>query len=204
MRYDLYLPPGASRDSPLEFSRKFKTDTNNLGPRLGLVYLLREGRYRTVVRAGGGVHYDPPMLRLYRRATQNNGDPRFFSATFQAGSLLGPEFPNRLGTLPQGSVLARDVDAVSPDFKTMYALHSNVQLEQGLSEDLSVTVGYLRSIARHIPVYRNINCRPTGGTLADGRPVYGSLSINAIGNVNVNPCTDRQFPEFRTILMAEA
>ncbi len=204
MRYDLYLPPGASRDSPLEFSRKFKTDTNNLGPRLGLVYLLRDGRYRTVVRAGGGVHFDPPMLRLYRRATQNNGDPRFFSATFQAGSLLGPEFPNRLGTLPQGSVLARDVDAVSPDFKTMYALHSNVQLEQALAEDLSVTVGYLRSIARHIPVYRNINCRPTGGTLADGRPVYGSLSVNANGNVNVNPCTDRQFPEFRTILMAEA
>lgn len=205
LRYDLYLPPNAIAGSPLEFSKKFRTDPNNLGPRLGIAYLLRDGRFRTVIRGGSGLHYDPPLLRMYRRATQNNGDPRFFSYSFGPGTPGGPSFPNTVGSLPPGTtMLRRDVDAVAPEFSTMYALHSNLQVEQVLAKDLSVTAGFLHSIARHIPVYRNINCRPVGGTLADGRPFYGTAAVGPNGVVTVNPCSARIYPQFNAVLMAES
>ncbi len=60
-----------------------------------------------------------------------------------------------------GTALPRQsIDAVSPDFVNLYAIHSNVQVEQALTNDLSFTIGYIHSSGRHIPVYRNINCQP--------------------------------------------
>ena len=134
---------------------------------------------------------------MYRRANLNNGNPRYFSFSFAPGNAGAPDFPNRLGVFPAGAVIPpRDIDGVSPDFKTMYAVHSNVQVEQAIAENMSVTVGYLYSFARHIPVYRNINCLPLGQTLADGRPIYGTAAINPVtGNVTITSCTSRVFPQ---------
>lgn len=196
IRYELYRPPVADAEAPLSYSRNFSLDRNNFAPRFGLVYLLRDGKYRTVVRIGSGVHYDPPLLKMYRRAILNNGNPRYFSFSFTPGGIGAPEFPNRLGTFPSGMTIPpRDIDAVASDFRTMYAVHSNVQVEQEIAENTSFTVGFLYSVARHIPVYRNTNCLPIGGALADGRPIYGTLT---------NPCTDRMFPQFKLIKLAES
>ena len=196
LRYDLYRPPVGDPVSPLSYSRKFSLDTNNLAPRLGLAYLLRDGKYRTVIRVGAGMHYDPPLLRMYRRAALNNGNPRYFSFSFRPGDPGAPEFPNKLGVFPPGALVPpRNIDAVAPDFKTMYAIHSNSQVEQAISDNMSLTAGYLYSVARHIPVTRNINCLPVGGTLADGRPFYGTATI---------ACSNRVVPEFRLIMMTES
>ncbi len=197
LRYELYLPPAADAASPLVISRRFNVDANNFAPRIGLAYLLRDGKYRSVVRIGGGLHYDPPFLKMYSRAIQNNGNPRFFSFSFQdpQPDPNAPAFPNRVGNLPAGTVFPkRDVDTVAPDFKTMYAVHSNVQMEQAIGDNMSLAFGYIYSNARHIPVYRNINCLPAGGTLADGRPLYGVSGL----------CTNRIFPQFNLVKIAES
>jgi hypothetical protein len=87
----------------------------------------------------------------------------------------------------------------------MYAVRSGVQVEQAIAEDMSVTVGYIFSFARHIPVYRNINCLPSGGRLADGRPVYGTISIDQnTGRALIAPCTNKLFPRFNLIKVAES
>lgn len=196
LRYELYKPPDADANAPLPFSRKFNADTNNFAPRLGLVYLLRDGKYRTVIRTGSGVHFDPPLLAMYRRAILNNGTSRYFSLSFSPGNPGAPDFPNRVGVFPP-----RDIDAVAADFETLYAIHSNVQVEQAIADNISVTVGYLYSFARHIPVYRNFNCLPVGGTLADGRPIHGTINP---ANGNVTACTNRIFPQFNVIKLAES
>jgi hypothetical protein len=80
-----------------------------------------------------------------------------------------------------------------------------VQIEQTLAEDMSLTIGFINSFARHIPVYRNVNCLPTGETLADGRPIYGTISVNqATGTVSVTPCTRKIFPQYNVVKMAES
>jgi hypothetical protein len=201
LRYDLYDIPEADPGAPLEFSRDFRVDKNNFAPRLGLVYALREGALPTVLRASAGLYYDFPLTDLYRRALLNNGNVRFtnFSVAPRlpggAPNPNAPRFPDTLGGLPPGTTLAaQTVEAVAPDFDSMYAFHLNGQVEQALSNDMSVTVGFIQSLGRHIPVYRNINPINPVRLLADGRPVFSS-AVNA---------STRRFPQFNNVLMAES
>jgi hypothetical protein len=201
LRYELFQPPMADALAPLDISRRFNVDLNNFAPRLGLTYLLHDGKYRALIRFGSGVYYDPPLIGMYRRALLNNGNPRYVTFTLSNGDLLSPDFPDRVGTAPP----PRDIDAVAPDFKTMYAIRSSFQVEQQISEDASVTLGYIVSAARHIPVYRNINCLPTGEYLADGRPIYGIiLPTDNAGNFRITACTQRIYPQFNIIKLAES
>ena len=139
---------------------------------------------------------------MYRRALQNNGNARFFNFSFTASSPNAPAFPNTFsGALPVGSALTarQNIDTIAPDFEKMYAIHFNFQIEQAITENLSFAAGFIHSAGRHIPIYRNINCLPIGGALTDGRPLFGTLT----GTV-VTPCTTRDFPQFKNILMVES
>ena len=202
LRYDLYVVPDANESSPLLASRKFNIDKNNFAPRFGFVYALREGTRPLVLRAGAGIYYEPPWTNMYTRALRENGDPKFYNIIFcgEYGvsscvqTPLRPAFPNTFsGTRPPGVPLPpSDVTTVSPDFETMYAIHSNVQLEQAITNDLSMAIGFLHSGGRHIPVYRNINAHVPLRYLADGRPVFDPTP------------QARLDPRFRLILLAES
>jgi len=195
LRYDIYNIPEAFSDSPFSASQSFKVDKNNFAPRLGMVYALRDGDRPTVIRASAGIYFDTVYLDFYQRALLNNGSPRLFNFTFAPATAGSPAFPSTLGSLPPGSVLPQQsIETISPDFENMYAMHFNAQLEQALTEDLSFTVGFIRSGGRHIPLYRNINRINPTGTLADGRPIF-SNTVNA---------TTRLDPRFNNILMAES
>ncbi|MBX7169410.1 MAG: TonB-dependent receptor [Pyrinomonadaceae bacterium] len=195
VRYDIYDLPQADTTSPFTASQNFKIDKNNFAPRLGLVYSVREGNRPTVVRASAGIYYDTVYLDLYQRALLNNGSPRLFNFTFAPATAGSPSFPTTLGTLPAGSVLPQQsIETIASDFESMYAMHFNAQFEQALTQDLSVTVGYIHSGGRHIPIYRNINRINPQTTLADGRPIF-SNTVNA---------TTRRDTRFNNILMAES
>ena len=158
LRYDLYDVPDANADSPFPASQNFKIDKNNFAPRLGVVYALREGNRPTVLRASAGIYYDVPYSDMYLRAIQNNGSPTFFNFTFGPTSAGAPAFPNNLGSLPAGTALPRQsIDTVSPDFENLYAIHTNVQIEQALTNDLSFTVGlysFERTAYSGLPQYQ--------------------------------------------------
>jgi hypothetical protein len=197
VRYDLYQIPKADASSPFPASQKFKVDKNNFAPRFGVVYALREGSRPTILRAGAGIYYDQPLLAIYQRALQNNGNPRFFNLRFFPNSMNAPAFPSTFsGSLPPGAMpsLQQDIDTVAPDFETMYAIHFNFQIEQAISENLSLAVGYIHSSGRHIPVYRNINPINPVGFLADGRGVFSPI-------INM---TTRLDPRFNIIQMVES
>ncbi|MDQ6787080.1 MAG: TonB-dependent receptor [Acidobacteriota bacterium] len=206
LRYDLYKVPQADASSPFVASQKFKVDKNNFAPRLGIVYGLRDGKYATIVRASAGLYYEPPYLDIYLRALQNNGSPKFFNFTFASPNVAGaPAFPNTLGSLPAGASLpVQSIDTVSPDYKNLYAMHANFQIEQSVTNDISFTGGYIHSSGRHIPVYRNVNRINPIGILADGRPFFSTtpsaatrldlrfnniLMVESVGNSNYNAAT---------------
>ncbi|MEP6947114.1 MAG: TonB-dependent receptor [Acidobacteriota bacterium] len=195
LRYDLYKIPKANASSPYSASQNFKVARNNFAPRFGLVYALHEGKLPTVVRASTGIYYDTVYLDFYLRALQNNGSPTYFNFTFAPAAAGSPAFPTTLGSLPSGTVLpVQSIETIAPDFKDMYAIHSNFQIEQAIATDLSLTAGFIHSNGRRIPIYRSINRINPVGTLADGRPIYSSV---------VSAATRRD-PRFNNILMAEA
>jgi hypothetical protein len=185
LRYDHYLVPKADPTSPFPASRKFNTDRNNLAPRLGLVYALQEGQRPLVLRAGAGIYFEPPWMNMYTRALLS---PEFFSMSFcgnDGGSNClphpnAPAFPNRFsGSLPG----AQDIATIDPEFENLYAIHTNIQLEKALTDDLSLSVGYFHSGGRHIPVYRNINPTTAIRFLDDGRPVFGPERLDPRFNI---------------------
>lgn len=67
LRYDVFTPPDANKNSPFAFSRNFRTDKNNVAPRLGFALGLGPEE-KTVIRASTGIFYDPPQTDQYRRA----------------------------------------------------------------------------------------------------------------------------------------
>ncbi len=195
LRYDLYNVPNADPSAPLDLSRNFNIDKNNIAPRLGIVYGLREGDRPTVIRASAGVYFEAPLVDIYRNALQNSGSPRFFGFTLTPTAAGAPAFPNTLGSLPAGTTLpAQSPQAVAPDYQNLSAFHTNLQIEQALSNNFSVTLGYIHSRGSHIPVYRNINVINPTSTLADGRPVFAS-AVNA---------TTRRNPQFNNIFLVES
>jgi hypothetical protein len=199
VRYDLFVVPKADPEAPFEASRRFAVDKNNFAPRLGAAYLLTNKKRPTVLRFGAGMYYEAPWLNMYERALLRSGTPRFFNYRFLGNNggtrERGPNslpFPDTYsGRLPAGAPLPiQDIDTIAPEFENLYAMHTSLQLEQALTEDLSISVGYVRSSGRHIPVYRNINLGTPIRTLADGRYVYSNSA--------------RPDPRFNVIQMVEA
>lgn len=191
LRYDLYDIPSGDPNSPFAEGREYKVDKNNFAPRLGLVYGLREGDRPTVIRASFGLYYDTVYLSMYENAISGNGTGSYLSVSrnpsLAAQRPTSPLFPNVIpaGTTLETLGITQNAEIIASDFENMYAMHFQTQLEQAISENLSVTVGYIHSQGRHLPVYRQMNRTPTAGTLPDGRPIYGDRINTAFNNITI-------------------
>jgi Carboxypeptidase regulatory-like domain len=198
VRYDLFSVPDSRPFAANPLSQGFKKDKNNFGPRAGFSWTL-DKEARTVLRASSGIMYEPPLLNFYEDAILRNGDPISFTTTLSPTSAGAPAFPGNLSNPPPGFVLpTQSIVAVDRDFATQYTILTNVQLERALTNDLSVSIGYVNSLGRNLPVLVNTNLIPTGATLGDGRPVY-STAVNA--QTRVNPAFN-QTDTFRSITRA--
>jgi carboxypeptidase family protein/TonB-dependent receptor-like protein len=174
LRYDLFKIPDSRPFAANPLSQSFKVDKNNFAPRVGFAWSVDQ-EARTVVRASTGIMYEPPLLNLYEDAILRNGDPRSFTATLSPTSAGAPAFPSTLADLPPGFALPRQSPAmIAADFESQWALMTNVQVERALTRDLSVSLGYVNSTGRNMPVLIDTNLIPTGRTLADGRPIYST------------------------------
>lgn len=187
LRYDLFDVPAARQFAANPYSQAFRIDRNNIGPRAGLAWALDRAS-RTVLRASVGLMYEPPLLDFYDNAILNNGDPKSYNVGPVLATAAGaPAFPSSLATPPPGFVLPKQsINAVDGSFRTQSAWLSNVQLERALTNDFAVTVGYVNSIGRDMPVLMDVNLVPSGTTLPDGRPVFSAARVNpAFDHINV-------------------
>ena len=175
LRYDLFDIPQARPFGPNTYSQDFTIDKNNIAPRAGISWSVDQ-QSRTVVRASVGLMYEPPLLDFYDNAILSNGDPKSYNIGPLLPSAAGaPGFPASLATPPPGFVLPRQsINAVDPEFRTQSAWLSNVQVERALNNEIAVTVGYVNSVGRNLPVLIDINLVASGQTLADGRPIFSS------------------------------
>ncbi len=187
VRYDVFDVPAARPFAANPYSQGFTIDKNNFGPRAGVSWAADQSA-RTVVRASVGLMYEPPLLDFYDNAILNNGDPKSYNVGPVLGTAVGaPAFPASLASPPPGFVLPKQsINGVDANFKTQSAWLSNVQVERALRDDLAVTVGYVNSIGRHLPVLLDVNLVPSGATLADGRPIFSSARVDpTFDHINV-------------------
>jgi hypothetical protein len=179
MRYDVFSPPPANAASPFSYSKSFRTDKNNFAPRLGAAL----GLGKWVLRASGGIFYDPFQTDQYRKAILQNGSPAFFSLTRTPAQDFAPAFPAVLTGVPTGLTLpTQDITTVSPEFATLYSLNANVSVSRDLGASAGITATYMHTRGNRLPVWSNINLIPSGATLADGRPIFAAARANAAFN----------------------
>ncbi|HWQ00058.1 MAG TPA: TonB-dependent receptor [Vicinamibacterales bacterium] len=175
VRYDLYDWPAGVPDAPFEFSRDFRSDINNWGPRVGLAWALGRDR-RTVIRASTGLMYDQPLLAAFENAIQQTGAPARFNVVVAPTTQGAPDFPATLDAVPPGFRLpAQSIFTVDREFEVASTFQNNVQVERALGRDYAVTVGFVYVRGRHLPVITDINLVGPVGRLGDGRPIFSPV-----------------------------
>ncbi len=168
LRYDLYDVPAPLADAPFAASRDFRVDTNNVAPRLGLVWTAGADR-RTVVRVNTGLMYDQAILASYEQALINDGTNTRAAASFQPTSPGAPAFPNALSA--GAGATPNTLTTVSPEFSVARNWQNNLQVERQLGDRFAVSLGgsYARGTrpARAQQRQRHQPDRPAGRRAAD-------------------------------------
>jgi hypothetical protein len=143
LRYDLQFLP-----DPIE------TDTNNVAPRLGVVYA--PGDRKTVIRASAGLYYDRIPLRATSNALQRDGS-KYLVVQLAPNQPGAPVFPNVLALQPSTLPTKPNITRIDPNIEVSYSQQANLQIERELPWDAVFSVGYLHLRARHVILSRNVN-----------------------------------------------
>lgn len=141
LRYDVQWLP-----SPIQ------ADLNNVSPRLGVAWA--PGDRRTIVRASGGLYFNPIPLRATSNALQRDGS-KYQVAVYSFGQAGAPAFPATLPAIPSGLLLS--VTTIDPHIQDGVSRQAAVQVERQLGHATSVTVGYERLGGHQIIMQRNVN-----------------------------------------------
>jgi hypothetical protein len=142
LRYDAQFLP-----EPIQ------TDTNNLSPRLGIVYAPND---KTAVRASFGLYYDRIPLRATSNALQRDGS-KFIVAQLSPTQPGAPVFPNVLAVQPATLPTKPNITRIDPNIESSYSQQANLQVEHELPGNTVFSVGYLYLRARHLILSRNVN-----------------------------------------------
>ena len=143
LRYDLQFLP-----DPIE------TDTNNIAPRLGVVWA--PGDRKTVVRASAGLYYDRIPLRATSNALQRDGS-KYLVVQLAPNQPGAPVFPNGLSLQPSTLPTKPNITRIDPNIEVSYSQQANLQIERELPWDAVMSVGYLHLRAKHLILSRNAN-----------------------------------------------
>jgi hypothetical protein len=163
----------------------YQQNNANFEPRVGLAYDVF-GTGKTVVRSGFGILVDQPVAGLVSGLTNNPplGNPlNFVQTPTKATTTYATLIPDA-----QASGLSPIV--VDPNFKNSYIESYNLNIQQQLSKNLSMMVGYFGSEGRHLRTRVNLNQFVAGvrpfPTLSASSPIDPGASV---GNISDNVST---------------
>lgn len=149
----------------LQFLRTIQTDTNNLGPRLGLTW--SPGRSgTTVLRGSFGLFYDRVPLRALANAllsannTTDASQGRLLSYTYSPGAAGAPVFPAVAVAPPPGALV--NFAQLNPHLQNAYSVEASVGLEQQLTEKGTLGISFQHVRGIHLLSSYNTNIRPDG------------------------------------------
>jgi hypothetical protein len=198
MSPDVTLNVGVRYD--LQFLETIHTDTNNISPRLGIVWSPSDSR-RTIVRGSAGLFFDRVPLRALANALLSAGnttDPdnlRQIGVSLSPTQTGAPAFPNILsGVVP--SVTLVNLTTMDRDLQNAYSRQASVEVERQLGQRTTVSVGYqyvlgrqlLMSVNQNVPTCvasgSNNGCRPNPNFANNGQ--YSAVGESNYHGLNVS------------------
>lgn len=130
---------------------QFHEDTNNIAPRLGFAFTPTD---RTVVRGAYGIFYARTPSILYGTATSNNGI-NVQTLTFTTNV---PTYPAIFPSIPVGAAIPKPtIFVLDPQWQNPKVRQASFGVEQGVTNDLAVSLGYLWVYGTNLPRSADIN-----------------------------------------------
>jgi hypothetical protein len=176
LRYDYEkMPKPQIPNTLLPATSAFPKDKNNFGPRIGVAYDL-SGHGTTVLRGGYGMFYGRIINSTISNAITNVGSAQGqISLTLQNNSAGAPSFPNVL-TGASATPVRPDVVVFGDNTQNPLVHEYDAILEQRLGPSTMVSVSYVGSAGRHLPLFIDTNLPEPSGTVtyaAIGGPLDG-------------------------------
>ncbi len=141
--------------------RAFKTDWNNVGPRLGFAYRA-PGRGNTVIRGGAGFFYGPTVsntigdvasLGFSTSASYSVAQAETQSA-FQLSSgfpaYTRPPLTAGYGAVPVGQKVNTSISFFNPNQVAPISYQYNLGVQRELARDLLLEIGYIGNVSHHL------------------------------------------------------
>lgn len=170
LRWEYRFYPTLNQTAPLAISRNLQNDATDFAPRIGFSY---RATPTTVVRGGYGILYDTLNLRLISLVDRSNGS-RVQTYTVNGTAAGAPQYPAGFTNPSNNFAVKPSVYGFAPKFKTQYAHQADLQVEQQITPNSSITIGAETYLGRRAPVLIDTNLGAPVGTLADGRPRFSS------------------------------
>jgi len=137
----------------------YHTDTNNIAPRLAVVWDPR-GNGRASVRAAWGLFYDtiPGQGDFFQNGTLAPPFQPLTEVNFPL-QVPAPPFANPLKGVGGASGFPAGLIFIGwgPDFTTPVVQHYNLSLQQQLGEYWGLEAGYVGSRGGHLPIFMEVN-----------------------------------------------
>ncbi len=175
------IPPGSARSVMPGISRLYEPDYRNFAPRLSVAYDVT-GKGKTVVRAGWGIFYDIfsqdfflgqlPFNTFNPGPAYNGIGAKPILLSFSPVSQIVKGVP----VFPQSGFSATDVFAVDRHIRTPYMENYNVNIQQEITRNTVLQVGYVGSQGHRLFRYRDINQVRNPATDCTNSPSTLSLS----------------------------
>ena len=148
IRYDQYRAPNGIANAPLAETRTFRTPKANFSPRVGFAYTPHDG---TVIRLSGGIFYEATPTNsyfnpLYANGLTNTGN---LITSLSATAPGAPDFPGTFSPTNTAAFPTPTPYALTSRFKNEYTWNVNTQVEQQLSKNDALTIGYVMTSGRN-------------------------------------------------------
>jgi Carboxypeptidase regulatory-like domain/TonB dependent receptor len=190
VRYDRFQAASGEPNAPFRWTRSFDTPGKDWAPRLGIAWSFTP---KTVLRVNAGIFYEAPPTNDWFNSLANDGTIRSSAYSLQPTSPGAPAFPSVVTSVTGSAQNPPGIYATTTNFKNAYTINTSLQITRQLSQNDSLTVGYVHTGARDLGYLRNMNLINPVGYLADGRPIY-STAVNA---------NTRLYPQFNGITLQD-
>jgi Carboxypeptidase regulatory-like domain/TonB-dependent Receptor Plug Domain/TonB dependent receptor-like, beta-barrel len=153
----------------------FKNPTmTQLAPRVGFAWDVK-GDGKTAVRSGFGIFHDEPLFNLYR-------SPVYRGVPFADRAVIArPTLPVNLATL--GSAGVPETESITYDLKSTYMLQYNVNVQQELPWQSSISLAYMGSRGKNLSGTGDVNTAIP--QIVDGQEFFPVGSVRRNPNFNV-------------------